>query len=187
MKNSLRVLGLLALCFILLYLTSFVPQVQGAFVIIQEEKQPTVSVSDIKLFVEGDLVTPNVLIFEGGTSYLPVRKIAEALNLEVAWSGKERTISIAPNKSDRVIKKSKDELPKGNQYGIMARSTDIKLFVNGKRVDKTVMVIEGRSYLPLRVICEELGLNVKFDAKHRAIDVTVKDKILYYVKGNGDE
>lgn len=47
--------------------------------------------------------------------------------------------------------------------------SDIKLFLNGNRVDKEVVVINGASYLPVRAISESLNLGVEWNGEERAI------------------
>lgn len=42
---------------------------------------------------------------------------------------------------------------------IQASLTNIKLFLNGNKVDKKIIVVDGSSYLPVRAISEALGLD----------------------------
>jgi hypothetical protein len=51
-------------------------------------------------------------------------------------------------------------------------ASDIKLFINGKTVDAPVEIIEGSSYVPLRVVSEALGADVKWDGDARTISIT---------------
>lgn len=47
--------------------------------------------------------------------------------------------------------------------------SDIKLLLNGNRVDEEVLIVEGTSYLPVKAISEALGLEVKWNKEERAI------------------
>mgnify|MGYP000594881130 CR=1 FL=1 len=47
--------------------------------------------------------------------------------------------------------------------------TDIKLFLNGKRIDKEILVVNGTSYLPVRAISEALGLEVNWNGNENSI------------------
>lgn len=55
--------------------------------------------------------------------------------------------------------------------GVYAAS-DIKLLINGKTVDSPVEIIDGSSYVPLRVVSEALGAEVKWDGDSRTISIS---------------
>lgn len=59
--------------------------------------------------------------------------------------------------------------------GIGAYFSDIKLYLNGEKIDKEVVVIDGLSYLPVRVIGEALNLNVAWDGKTQTIELKSKE------------
>jgi hypothetical protein len=50
-------------------------------------------------------------------------------------------------------------------------ASDIKLLINGKSVAADVQVIDGSSYVPLRVVSESLGAEVKWDGDARTISI----------------
>lgn len=51
-------------------------------------------------------------------------------------------------------------------------ASDIKLIINGKSVATTIKVVDGQSYVPLRVVSESLGADVKWDENSRTIAIT---------------
>lgn len=51
-------------------------------------------------------------------------------------------------------------------------ATDIKLFINGKIINADLQIVDGSSYVPLRVVSESLGANVKWDEDKREISIT---------------
>jgi hypothetical protein len=53
-------------------------------------------------------------------------------------------------------------------------ATDIKLFINGKLINADLQIVDGSSYVPLRVISESLGANVKWDGDKREISIAAK-------------
>lgn len=53
-------------------------------------------------------------------------------------------------------------------------STDIRLFINGKSIDTDLQIVDGSSYVPLRVVSESLGANVVWDGVNRTINITSK-------------
>lgn len=56
-------------------------------------------------------------------------------------------------------------------FGAYAAS-DIKLLINGKTIDADVQVIDGTSYVPLRVVSESLGAQVNWDGDTRSVSIT---------------
>lgn len=50
--------------------------------------------------------------------------------------------------------------------------TNIKLFLNGQRVDKEVYIVGETSYLPVRAISEALNLKVDWDSENRSINLS---------------
>ena len=141
--------------------------------VVEEVIRPRVVMSDIKLCVNGNKVMNNVLIFDAGRSYLSLRKVAEELGLKVGWyddGNGDRRITIDFQKANEVkeIKKTKD-IP--YQDDIVASPTDIKLFVKGVKLTDTVMIIDGRSHLPLRSIADALGLVIGWDEDTKVINI----------------
>lgn len=55
--------------------------------------------------------------------------------------------------------------------GVFAAS-DIKLFINGTQVNADIQIINGSSYVPLRVVSDSLGAKVSFDSVARTINIT---------------
>lgn len=51
-------------------------------------------------------------------------------------------------------------------------ATDIKLFINGKIINADLQIVDGSSYVPLRVVSESLGADVKWDGEKREISIT---------------
>jgi hypothetical protein len=58
----------------------------------------------------------------------------------------------------------------GVGIGVYAAS-DIRLFINGKQSNADVQVINGSSYVPLRVVSEALGADVEWDESNRSIHI----------------
>lgn len=65
-------------------------------------------------------------------------------------------------------------------------ASDIKLFVNGKKTTASVEIIDGSSYVPLRVVAEALGQEVKWDEAKREIHIgkTVDTSVVGYSRSN---
>ena len=55
---------------------------------------------------------------------------------------------------------------------LQMQTTNIKLFLNGQRVDKEVYIVGETSYLPVRAISEALNLQVDWDTDNRSINLS---------------
>lgn len=142
----------------------------------------------IKLVLDGEQFIPcdeggntvEPFIMEG-TTYLPVRALAQALGLGVGWDGKTST----------VILTSGGEVKTGTPGGTPSTGTkaveitfrDIKVTLDGdvlKLVNaqgETVepFILDGTTYLPLRTISEALGLEVSWDAATSTVGLVDPD------------
>jgi len=95
--KKLQILGYMAISAIItLILTLAVPAIAASV-----EKQMTVYYNDIKIYVDGELITPkdpngNIVdpFVSEGTTYLPVRAVAEALGKTVFWEGATQSVYI---------------------------------------------------------------------------------------------
>jgi hypothetical protein len=74
------------------------------------QKQATLNYNDIKIMVNGDTISPkdaNGNIVEpfiiDGTTYLPVRAIADAVGLDVAWDGSTSTVILTEPDAARAV------------------------------------------------------------------------------------
>lgn len=128
------------------------------------------------LQVDGALLEAPAYV-EEGTAYAPLRDLLEALgDWSVWWDGSAaRAVS-----EDASL--SAD--PDGNI-----------LTVNGKRFSCTVDVVEGRTYVPLRLTAEALGADVQWDpwldgaavtspgAEHSAMDAFWLSRIIHAESG----
>ena len=84
-----------------------------------------------------------------GSTLVPVRGIYENLGAQVLWKETSRTVEIHQDGQNLVLSPDRRTV-----------------FVNGKAVDlpEPARIIQGRLYLPLRAISEQLGLTVEWDA-----------------------
>lgn len=52
---------------------------------------------------------------------------------------------------------------------------DVRVYVNGNRVNENVILSENRTYVPLRAVSEALGAEVEWDDASRSVYITFKD------------
>ena len=91
-------------------------------------------------------------ISSGGVAMVPLRKIANELGLEVAWSeNSSQTVTVTGGKTIEF-----------NLSGKAAR-------VNGtaEYLPEKPQIIDNKAYVPLRFLCETLMLDVEFSAPNR--------------------
>jgi hypothetical protein len=56
-------------------------------------------------------------------------------------------------------------------------ATDIKLWINGNLIDTDIQIINGSSYVPLRVVSDSLGADVQWDENNRTISISSKVEV----------
>jgi hypothetical protein len=56
-------------------------------------------------------------------------------------------------------------------------ATDIKLWINGNLIDTDMQIVNGSSYVPLRVVSDSLGADVQWDENERTISITSKVEV----------
>lgn len=62
---------------------------------------------------------------------------------------------------------------------IYAKEMDTKFFINGREIwDAEILIKEDRTYVPLRIVGEELGSQVMYDNKNKRIEVKKGNKVL---------
>ena len=53
-------------------------------------------------------------------------------------------------------------------------ASDIKLWINGKEINTDIQIVNGSSYVPLRVVSDNLGATIKWDGINRKITISGK-------------
>ena len=137
---------------------------------------PAQAARPASLQVDGELLEAPAYV-ENGTAYAPLRNLLEALgNWRVWWDGS----------SARAV--SEDASLSADPGGGV-------LTVNGKRYPCVVDVVEGRTYVPLRLTAEALGAAVVWDpwldgaavtspgAEHDAMDYYWLSRIIHAESG----
>lgn len=114
---------------------------------------------DVKVILKGTaLELENPAVIKANRTFIPIRKLAETSKAKVEWNEKERSFTIT--KDEKVMKLTIDS---------------DKMIVNGeeKKLEAAPFIQDNFSYLPLRVICEEiLGYTVDWNAETREVTLT---------------
>ena len=125
----------------------------NALVITKRTPPPKV----VKVRIDGEFIEtqPNPVIINGRTM-LPFRTIFNALKAEVDWNEAEWT-AIGKKDSTTI------QLPVGKEYAM----------VNNDRIrlDVPSLIIEGRTFIPVRFVAESLGGKVDWDGENSIVDI----------------
>lgn len=104
---------------------------------------------EARLWVEGRYVTGDVSpIIHKNRTLVPLRQVAEALNLEVQWNNEAREARVEINGTTHAF------IPGKAYYN----AGDVKV-----EMDTETIIRNNRTYLPLRVIAEAMGKPVSWD------------------------
>lgn len=132
---------------------------------------PAMAEDNVTVMLDGNVIdcknaqgveVPPILV--DGTTYLPVRAIANALNLEVQWDDATKSVFI-------------------NGVSVLAKKTDvINIFINGGKFtarDANGNVVnpilkDGTTYLPVRAIGEAFDKEVAWDGATKTVTLTSK-------------
>jgi hypothetical protein len=116
----------------------------------------------VNTFVNGK--TPNFdaePVIENGTTLVPIRAIVESMDAQVKWDGEQQKVTLNKNGNEVVLYLNKNTA-----------------YVNGKEVQLEVAptLKDGRTFLPLRFISENLNAAVTWQPEGQVIIIEDKDK-----------
>ncbi|ATF11258.1 copper amine oxidase [Brevibacillus brevis X23] len=111
--------------------------------------------TEVKAFVDGKQVQADVAPYvQGGRALVPVRAISSALKAEVNWKPETRTVEITRGEKSITLYLDKKEAT-----------------VDGKAIslDTAPVLKNGRVFLPLRFISEQLNAEVKWQEEGKIV------------------
>ena len=137
--------------------------------------------------VNGNETYPFIL---NGTTYVPIRAIAELFNANISWDESSNTVSINTTGESAKLTHTPRITQALVDYNISAKK-GTKLVINGVEVIpkdangniKDIYVANGTTYVPVRAVSEALGLpitwsdktNSVFIGNHKSTDLTVEN------------
>ncbi len=115
--------------------------------------------SSIKLIVDGEDLTNTIEpIIVNDRTLVPIRVVAEKLGAEVIWNNDERTV----------------EITKGDSYMLLRIDSFLTEFrkdsvTSYKINDVQAKIINNRTYIPLRIVSNGLGVGIEWDNSTRTV------------------
>ena len=117
------------------------------------------------IFVDNEYVKYDVApIVENDRVLVPVRAIAETLEMEVSWDAKAQKVTLSgANKIIELIIGKKEASVDGDTV----------------QIDIPARIVNGRTMVPLRFVGESLGKNVYYNGSYSYIDDLAGKKIIW--------
>jgi hypothetical protein len=142
-------------------------QVQTVVIKLWVDKQDmTINGKAIKLAVAPTTSSPPLPKQLAGSTYMPIREVAEALFASVGWDAKEQKVTLTqktPDGKTKII-----ELWIGKKLAKID-GKEINIDSQGKLYPT---IVQGKTMLPLRFVGEALGAKVEWDGKTKMITLT---------------
>ena len=128
----------------------------------------------------GKTVEPFIMNSSGST-YLPLRAVAQALGLNVVWINDTNTVELTSGGEVKIGTGSAGTTTGKKTADITYR--DIKVYLDGTKLNLVnangdsvePFIMNGTTYLPLRVIGEALGLEIKWDGSTNTVSLFTKN------------
>lgn len=121
---------------------------------------------NIKITLNGkEIKTDAAPFIKNNRTLVPIRFISEALNYDVKWNEKAQTVNINNQKDTLDLKINSD-----------------KVLVNGdeKTIDVAPVIYKNRTFVPIRFVSENLGVNVGWNDKTSTVILSDKEESLKY-------
>ncbi|MDT3700130.1 MAG: copper amine oxidase N-terminal domain-containing protein [Thermincola sp.] len=118
-----------------------------------------ISANQISLKLDGKDVTTSALpVIENGRTLIPIRFISEEMGAIVGWDGVDRTVTVAKGSKNTFLRIGSClvQYNDGTAYNIS---------------DVAPKIINDRTYVPLRLIGNALGIGVDWDQNTRTVIV----------------
>ncbi len=119
---------------------------------------PFITINGTKQKVDAQNSKP---IIKNNRTLIPIRSLIEALGGTISWNGKTREVTIQLNGNTIILTIDKST----------ALVNGIKTPIDPKNSKVTPIIINNRTYLPLRFIVEHLGCTVDWDPATKTITV----------------
>lgn len=115
----------------------------------------SVFAQNVKITLNGNEVKTDVAPFiKENRTLVPIRFISEALEYDVKWDNENRTVTINNNNKNMVL---------------TINNKNINVDGQSKTTDVAPALYNNRTYVPIRFISENFGINVDWDNENRTV------------------
>lgn len=132
----------------------------------------------------GNAVEPFIY---NGTTYLPIRGVANSLGLNVKWDSVTNTVTLTSGGEVLLANEAKY-----SSQTVVKRATyrDIVIILDGTEVSPVdaagnsvePFIVDGTTYLPVRAVSEALNLDVVWDSATSTVQLYTKEKLYDVVR-----
>ncbi|PIV54530.1 MAG: copper amine oxidase [Caldiserica bacterium CG02_land_8_20_14_3_00_36_38] len=122
---------------------------------------PIMTVNGLKMEIDPGRGTTPVILKEWDRTIVPIRAIVEIIGGKVDWFDKERMVVI--QLKDKAIKLWIDNP--------MAEVNGEKIAIDPNNSNVEPIIINSRTYMPIRFVSENLGCNVSWDNTTRKVTI----------------
>lgn len=115
---------------------------------------------EIQIFVDGERIYPDSApVLRDGRTLVPIRAVAEKMGYTVGWNPEKQLVTLTSADKSTVL-----------EFTI---ESDIAL-KNGKAqitLDVPAVILEDRTYLPLRAVADGMGADIQWNSDERVIEI----------------
>jgi len=125
---------------------------------------------DISIFINGKkLITDTPPRIINGRTMIPLRDVSEAIDCTVTWFAPEKRVDIySPYKGSLVLSLYVDSTAiKQYIYDSLTGDT----FIFDYYMGPAPVIVDGKTFVPMRVIAETIGFKVKWDANTKTANL----------------
>lgn len=132
-----------------------------------------------KVMVRGEeFISENPAIVVEGRTYLPLRAMGNALDVNVEWNAELKQAEVAMSEKEPASGEVKPPVQAvvDTVTSWKAEKATFKVMVRGEEFisENPPIVVEGRTYLPLRALGGVLGVDVEWNAELKQAEVAMK-------------
>ncbi len=146
---------------------------------------PTIADSPVQVCINGEPVPFDVPpVLEQGRTLIPLRAVFEKLGCDVYWMESLEIIIIVKNDVKLLMRVGYTDFYKFTGYDFerfkQQEDTEHDMF------DVPPLIIDGRTLVPIRMVCEAMGVTVNWDEGSKTVSLTCDDSFLADVNQDKD-